>query len=183
MKKIKAFFGNLFSKFMKMENKGVAILFGIQLSLCLTAVIVAIVVAASVPTGTPPEGADTDADNVAELPNSLSYCYVTFDTDGGSAIAKQRVWIGDIPIEPKEPKKDGSYFSGWTKDGLPYDFTESISQDTTLKAAWGTELQCVFEYDDGSESVELLTEMGAVKIGFDALKDLRNLPSPEQMTI
>ena len=41
----------------------------------------------------------------------------------------------------------------------------------------------LYVFDDGSESADLLTEMGAVKIGFGELKDLRNLPSPEQMTI
>jgi predicted Rossmann fold nucleotide-binding protein DprA/Smf involved in DNA uptake len=41
----------------------------------------------------------------------------------------------------------------------------------------------LYVFDDGSESADLLTEMGAVKIGFEDLKDLRNLPVPEQMTI
>ena len=41
----------------------------------------------------------------------------------------------------------------------------------------------LYVFDDGSESADLLTEMGAVKIGFEDLKDLRNLPDPEQMTI
>lgn len=41
----------------------------------------------------------------------------------------------------------------------------------------------LYVFADGSESVDLLTEMGAIKIGFEDLKDLRNLPSPEQMTI
>ena len=41
----------------------------------------------------------------------------------------------------------------------------------------------LYVFDDGSESADLLTEMGAIKIGFEELKDLRNLPSPEQMTI
>ena len=40
---------------------------------------------------------------------------------------------------------------------------------------------CVF--DDGSESMELLCEMGAQRISFDALKDLRNLPCPIQFSI
>ena len=38
---------------------------------------------------------------------------------------------------------------------------------------------CVF--DDGSESARLLEQMGAAKIGFGDLKDLRNLPSPAQL--
>ena len=40
---------------------------------------------------------------------------------------------------------------------------------------------CVF--DDGSESMELLTEMGAEKIGFEDLKDLRKLPRPAQFRL
>ena len=40
---------------------------------------------------------------------------------------------------------------------------------------------CVF--DDGSESAELLEQMGAVKISFENLKDLHHLPSPIQLTL
>ena len=40
---------------------------------------------------------------------------------------------------------------------------------------------CVF--DDGSESARLLEQMGAVKIGFEDLKDLRNLPCPPQLKL
>ena len=40
---------------------------------------------------------------------------------------------------------------------------------------------CVF--DDGSESAELLCEMGAEEIGFEDLKDLRKLPRPAQFSI
>lgn len=40
---------------------------------------------------------------------------------------------------------------------------------------------CVF--DDGSESMSLLCEMGARRISFEDLKDLRNLPRPIQFSI
>ena len=40
---------------------------------------------------------------------------------------------------------------------------------------------CVF--DDGSESANLLEQMGAEQIGFEELKDLRSLPRPTQMSI
>lgn len=40
---------------------------------------------------------------------------------------------------------------------------------------------CVF--DDGSESAELLSQMGAEKIGFEELKELRKLPCPAQFSI
>ena len=40
---------------------------------------------------------------------------------------------------------------------------------------------CVF--DDGSESARLLEQMGAVKIGFEDLKDLRNLPCSPRLKL
>ena len=41
----------------------------------------------------------------------------------------------------------------------------------------------LYVFDDGSESADLLEQMGAAKITFDALKDLRNLPQPSQITL
>ncbi len=41
----------------------------------------------------------------------------------------------------------------------------------------------LYIFDDGSESAGLLEQMGAGKIGFDNLKDLRNLPCPGQLTM
>ena len=41
----------------------------------------------------------------------------------------------------------------------------------------------LYVFDDGSESSELLEQMGAVKLGLEALKDLRNLPCPEQLKL
>ena len=41
----------------------------------------------------------------------------------------------------------------------------------------------LYIFADGSESADLLEQMGAVKIGFEDLRDLRNLPAPNQMTI
>ena len=41
----------------------------------------------------------------------------------------------------------------------------------------------LYIFADGSESADLLEQMGAVKIGFEDLRDLRNLPAPSQMTI
>ncbi|MBR7179851.1 MAG: DNA-processing protein DprA [Oscillospiraceae bacterium] len=41
----------------------------------------------------------------------------------------------------------------------------------------------LYVFDDGSESADLLEQMGAVKIGAAALRDLNNLPCPDQLTI
>ena len=41
----------------------------------------------------------------------------------------------------------------------------------------------LYIFDDGSESAALLEQMGAVRIGLEALKDLRHLPCPDQLTL
>ena len=41
----------------------------------------------------------------------------------------------------------------------------------------------LYVFDDGRESAELLEQMGAVKIGFEDLHDLRSLPQPSQLTL
>ena len=41
----------------------------------------------------------------------------------------------------------------------------------------------LYVFDDGSESANLLVQMGAEKIGLEALKDLGNLPHPMQLKL
>ena len=41
----------------------------------------------------------------------------------------------------------------------------------------------LYIFGDGSESADLLEQMGAEKIGFEELQDLRNLPSPTQIKL
>ena len=41
----------------------------------------------------------------------------------------------------------------------------------------------LYIFDDGSQSANLLEQMGAEKIGFKELQDLRNLPSPTQIKL
>ena len=41
----------------------------------------------------------------------------------------------------------------------------------------------LYIFADNSESADLLEQMGAVKLGFEDLQDLRHLPAPNQMTI
>jgi predicted Rossmann fold nucleotide-binding protein DprA/Smf involved in DNA uptake len=41
----------------------------------------------------------------------------------------------------------------------------------------------LYVFDDSSQSAKLLEQMGAEKIGFEALEDLRNLPHPMQLKL
>ena len=65
---------------------------------------------------------------------------VTFDTDGGSAVAKQ-IRANAPATKPSEPTKDGYDFGGWYTDEAfttEYTFTESekVTQALTLYAKW-----------------------------------------------
>ena len=64
---------------------------------------------------------------------------VTFNTDGGSTIVKQKVKENERAVKPVDPEKDGYSFVGWYQDsGLTtlYDFTSAVTGDLTLYAKW-----------------------------------------------
>ena len=71
------------------------------------------------------------------------YRTVTFDSDGGSAVAPQQVLQGQKAQRPAAPTKDGYTFIGWyNKDDLPYNnmpewnFSYSVTKDMVLVAQW-----------------------------------------------
>lgn len=61
---------------------------------------------------------------------------VTFDSANGSKVDAQTVDDGMPVVKPADPTRDGYTFSGWTLDGKAYDFTQPVSKDLTLTAAW-----------------------------------------------
>lgn len=64
-------------------------------------------------------------------------CEISFNTDGGSAITAQRVYINNIPVRPDDPTKSGYYFMGWYTDQeytTPYQFDYPLGTSTTLYA-------------------------------------------------
>lgn len=68
---------------------------------------------------------------------------VTFDTDGGSAVAKQ-IRANAPATKPDDPTKEGYNFGGWYTDAAfttEYKFTESekVTQDMPLYAKWTKE--------------------------------------------
>ncbi len=78
-------------------------------------------------------------------------CYnVTFDSDGGSAVASQQIlkdtsWSTNFSTEwsralkPADPKKEGFTFAGWKLNGADYDFNTPLTEDIELKAEWTKE--------------------------------------------
>lgn len=74
------------------------------------------------------------------LPNNNYGEYtVSFDTAGGSTVAKQIVIKGNKVIKPADPVKDGYWFVGWYTDSefkALFDFDTEILADTSLYARW-----------------------------------------------
>lgn len=64
---------------------------------------------------------------------------VTFNTDGGSAVASQTVTSGAKATKPADPAKEGFTFDGWYKDAAfttAFDFNTVINSDVTVYAKW-----------------------------------------------
>lgn len=79
---------------------------------------------------------------------------VTFNSDGGSAIASQTVSYNQAVGIPADPTKEGHVFGGWTLDNALYDFTKPVTSNTTLTAKWTPISYTVtFDVDGGSPTV------------------------------
>ena len=61
---------------------------------------------------------------------------VSFDTDGGTTKADQKVADGELAKKPTNPTKSGYTFKGWYLDGEEFDFDTPIHEDITLTAEW-----------------------------------------------
>lgn len=67
---------------------------------------------------------------------SGDYFTVSFDSDGGSAVASQIVLPGGCAVKPATPTKVGKSFDEWTLNGKSYAFSTPVNSDITLKATW-----------------------------------------------
>jgi len=77
---------------------------------------------------------------------------VTFDTDGGNKIDKQRVVENEKATEPKKPTKDGYKFVEWQLNEKKYDFKTKVTANITLKAKWEKIIQYEVTFDSNNGS-------------------------------
>jgi uncharacterized repeat protein (TIGR02543 family) len=87
---------------------------------------------------------------------------VSFNVDGGSAIASQTINYNDRAVEPTAPTKTGYTFAGWYTDNTfsaLYDFTNMpIVDHTTIYAKWNINSYTVsFDVDGGSAVAPIVT--------------------------
>ncbi len=82
---------------------------------------------------------------------------VSFNTDGGSAVSDQSVAYGEKASAPTPaPTKAGYTFGGWYKDAghtQAYDFTNVITENTTIYAKWKAQTYTVSFKTDGGSTV------------------------------
>lgn len=91
--------------------------------------------------------------------SSLRYT-VTFDTQGGSEIASQKVARNETAVQPVDPEKEGFAFAGWYTDETyeqAYEFSDKVIKNITLYAKWDevvvetvAHMPYLVGYEDGS---------------------------------
>lgn len=72
------------------------------------------------------------------IPKQGTYI-VTFETNGGSAVASQTIVDNGTATTPTEPTKTGYTFAGWYTDAgctNSYDFLAAVTESITLYAKW-----------------------------------------------
>ena len=93
---------------------------------------------------------------------------ITFNSNGGSEVAKQTVASGKTARRPENPTKGSSVFGGWYTDTAltkEFDFSTKITSNITLYARWGENIDAAdiklgdsLAYD-GTEQTQVVTEV------------------------
>jgi len=92
----------------------------------------------------------------------IEYVKVTFNTDGGSNVAEQKIEKGKTATKPADPTRTGYRFKGWELNGSTYNFSGVVNSDITLKAVWEKieTVTITFNTDGGSNVASQTIEKG-----------------------
>lgn len=82
---------------------------------------------------------------------------ITFDTDGGSAIAPISGHYGDVVTKPGNPTKNGYVFNAWDKE-IP---ATMPAENITIKALWTALHTITFDTDGGTVIAPVTLPVGA----------------------
>ncbi|MCL2028666.1 MAG: leucine-rich repeat protein [Bacteroidales bacterium] len=89
---------------------------------------------------------------------TVSVYTVTFNSQGGSAVAEQQIYHNDQASEPVAPTSEGFIFSGWYKEPECiniWDFDTDITSHVTLYARWALDMNMM---DDLNELIAQLRD-------------------------
>ncbi|MBR4202072.1 MAG: InlB B-repeat-containing protein [Candidatus Methanomethylophilaceae archaeon] len=93
---------------------------------------------------------------------------VTFNTDGGTQVAPQKVPDGGRAVRPADPTKSEEYvFSGWYVGDVSYSFTSEVHSDIVITAHWTEKLkyQVTFYSQVGGGTPELRETKSVIEGG------------------
>ena len=100
---------------------------------------------------------------------------VSFDSNGGTAVATQKVKKGEKATKPENPTKDNFTFVEWTLDGVAYDFNQTVKSNIKLYAKWLEVEESVtikFDTDGALEIPDIVIKKGeTITIPEDPQKD------------
>ena len=86
---------------------------------------------------------------------------VSFDSDGGTAVAEQYIEEGTKAYEPPAPTKTKFAFDGWYNGETKWNFdTDTVTEPITLKAKWKETYTVTFDSDGGSEVAAIEVPIG-----------------------
>lgn len=78
--------------------------------------------------------------------------YIEFNSQGGSDVASQQIFDGDVINRPEEPTRRNYAFTGWftsPSGGELWDFDTPVAENITLYAGWITSIAASFVLVDG----------------------------------
>ena len=90
-------------------------------------------------------------------PQDIDTYTVTFDSDGGSAVATQTVSAGSTASRPVDPTKAGYVFGGWFSDvslTTEYNFSTPVNTDIILYAAWAEAFTVTFDMQSHGDAID-----------------------------
>ncbi len=97
------------------------------------------------------------------IPSDVVLHTITFDSNGGSEVAFQKIYEGTTVSPVKSPKMDGYGFDGWYLNDELFDFNKKIYEDITLKAHWKILRTIKLDTDGG----QILADL-KIKDGYNA---------------
>ena len=102
---------------------------------------------------------------------------VTFESNGGSAVAAGKVDAEGEPVEkPADPKKPGFRFLGWfTEEDVEWDFDDPVTDNMTLFAKWDVYVNNIVSYDPQGDQQLTLRPIVRVELTnslFEGITDL-----------
>ncbi len=102
---------------------------------------------------------------------------VTFDSDGGSAVAQMKVARSGIMGYAETPVKDGYSFDGWYAGSVEYIPQHSkVDSDLSLKASWLKDSRITFDTDGGT----IKWETSEQYVGVTESREIPDLPVPRK---